>query len=243
VIGASCLRTNFEIGQKLYTPDTTSGRIPDPDERPYAGWLYGAITGRAVSGRTARSLRLELGVTGPPALGEQTQRFVHWLIHTYQPESWDDQLPFEPGVLVRYEERHRLAERVRADGSSAADFIASASGSLGNVRTGVEGALTGRIGRPLRHPWVRAAPDRRIAWSGFAELRARWTAYDLFLDGTAFRDSRGVERIPITGVWMLGGTVDYRETRVRIAVTGETRAYETQPRAHRYFTVGLTFRP
>jgi len=239
-----CLRTRYEFGQRLYTPDTTSGRIPSPEERPFAGWLYGAVTGRILGPRTSRSLRLEIGVTGPPSFGEETQRFVHWVIQTYKPQGWDDQLPFEPAILVRYEERHRVLERLRDDGSSSTDIIATGGALLGNLRTGLEAALTARVGRALPHPWLRQnTPASRFAPFAFIEARGRWTAHDLFLDGTVFRESRGVERQSLTAGWSAGVAADYRDFRARIELVGEGRQYLTQPEPHRYFSISLTWRP
>ncbi len=34
----------FGIGQMMYTPDDTQARALVVDDRPYAGWLYGALT-------------------------------------------------------------------------------------------------------------------------------------------------------------------------------------------------------
>lgn len=239
-----CLRTRYELGQKLYTPDTTSGRTPSPEERPFAGWLYGAVTGRILDSRSSRSLRMEIGVTGPPSFGEETQRFVHWVIQTYEPQGWDDQLPFEPAILVRYEERHRVLERLRDDGSSFADVIATGGASLGNLRTGLEAALTVRVGRPLPHPWLpRSSPAPRFVPFAFVEARGRWTAHDLFLDGTVFEESRGVDRRPFAAGWSAGAAADYRDFRVRVELVGEGRQYLTQPEPHRYFSISLTWRP
>src|SRR5690606_2883328 len=49
----TCARTRFEGGQKIFTPDYKR-RFESP-QRPYAAWLYGAVTGRAVSASLDRS--------------------------------------------------------------------------------------------------------------------------------------------------------------------------------------------
>ncbi|MGH8609740.1 MAG: lipid A-modifier LpxR family protein, partial [Gammaproteobacteria bacterium] len=37
----SALRAGYVLGHNIYTPDDTAAREPLPDQRPYAGWLYG----------------------------------------------------------------------------------------------------------------------------------------------------------------------------------------------------------
>ena len=92
----ACTRTRFEIGHKIFTPDYKASF--ESTQRPYAAWLYGSMTGSVVRSELARSLRIELGVTGPPAMGELFQRVVHQIIHYPVPDGWDRQLAFEPGV-------------------------------------------------------------------------------------------------------------------------------------------------
>jgi len=63
--------TVFAIGQRIYTPTNTDARVPDPADRPYAGWLYAMTDTRLPTRGTIDHLTLSLGVVGPHALGEQ----------------------------------------------------------------------------------------------------------------------------------------------------------------------------
>jgi lipid A 3-O-deacylase len=36
------VRTSYEVGQNIYTPEDVELRNPPLDDRPYAGWLYGS---------------------------------------------------------------------------------------------------------------------------------------------------------------------------------------------------------
>ncbi len=49
------LRTNFAFGQNIHTPEGIKNPLPIPDDRPYAGWLYGAV-----------------GLTAAPWMGQST---------------------------------------------------------------------------------------------------------------------------------------------------------------------------
>ncbi|MGQ0650207.1 MAG: lipid A-modifier LpxR family protein, partial [Gemmatimonadaceae bacterium] len=62
-----CLTTTLSLGQEMYTPNLFRPPYSTPrweDERPYAGWLYVAGTGRSVSSRSLRQVDVALGVTG-----------------------------------------------------------------------------------------------------------------------------------------------------------------------------------
>ena len=63
------IRVTYQLGQNLYTPQDIERKIPDPADRPYGAWLYGAVGVLADSGDSVTSLQLSLGVVGPAALG------------------------------------------------------------------------------------------------------------------------------------------------------------------------------
>ena len=104
------VRWTVGIGQNMYTPSDIRIKDPDPDDQPYAGWLYGTVgvlNDLATGGgrRTQTSVQLSLGVVGPSALGEQAQKFVHSIINSPEPQGWDHQLHDEPAVLLNLERR------------------------------------------------------------------------------------------------------------------------------------------
>lgn len=240
-VDRTCLQTRFELGHKMFTPNIRA-QVPPPTERPYAGWLYGATTARVAMPNAARSLRLELGVTGPPSLGEQFQRVIHVLTSYPEPRGWDYQLAFEPGVHVKYEEAH-LLDLLVPNGRRIADAVLTANASVGNVRTGVQGGAKLRAGYRLPHPWARVERSENFAVFGETEYRRQWVARDLFLDGNTFSESRSVERIPTTDEWRYGVAVDVRDVRVQFTWVVEDPLYRTQPKPHRYGSLALTLRP
>src|SRR3989304_3953862 len=44
-------RIGFAIGHNIYTPEDTDARALVVDDRPYAGWLYGAVSLHAETSR------------------------------------------------------------------------------------------------------------------------------------------------------------------------------------------------
>ncbi len=236
-----CLQSRFELGQKIYTPFISDD--PPPTQRPYAGWLYMAMTARVAGDMAARSLRVELGATGPPSLAEETQTVIHAITRMPPPRGWEHQLPFEPGIVLRYEES-RVLERRNAMGHRLADMVLAANASVGNVLTGIQGSAVLRAGYRLPHPWLRSPPANQVSIWASAGYRRQYVARDLFLDGGTFHDeTSSVERIPTTGVWTLGVAAIVRDMRLGFTYTAEDRLYETQPFPHRYSAISITVRP
>jgi len=236
-----CLQSRMEVGQRIYTPFIGTGE-PPPQQRPYAGWLYLALTGRIAGDEAARSLKVEAGVTGPPSLAEQSQELIHAIARMPEPRGWEYQLPFEPGVMIRYEESRALAYR-GAGGARIADAVLSANASVGNVLTGIQGSATVRLGYHLPHPWLRPRSTGSLSAWAFTGYRRQYVARDLFLDGSTFDDeSPGVERIPTTSVWTLGAAATWHDVRLQFTFTAEDRLYRTQPFAHRYAAILIGLR-
>lgn len=239
--GRRCLQSRFELGQRIYTPFISDD--PPPNQRPYAGWLYVAATGRLAGEGAARSLRVELGTTGPPSFAEETQTLIHAITHMPPPRGWEHQLAFEPGIVVRYEESRALEHR-NAAGHRLVDLVVAANASLGNVLTGVQGSALVRAGYRVPHPWLRRPRDEaRSAWA-FAGYRRQYIARDLFLDGAPpGEEGPSVERILTTGVWTLGVAAIVRDLRVGFTYTAEDFLYETQPFPHRYGAISVVVHP
>ncbi|HYR11144.1 MAG TPA: lipid A-modifier LpxR family protein, partial [Longimicrobium sp.] len=157
---AGCASTIFEAGQRLYGPRQDSYE-PMAGQRPYAGWLYAAATGRVVNGDTRHSVGVEAGVTGSPSLGEPVMETYHRVAGFWEPVGWRHQLAFEPAVAVRYGMERRVAE-ARVGGVRAADVVAQAGASAGNLRTGMHVGARVRAGTRLPHPWA-ARPQRALS--------------------------------------------------------------------------------
>jgi hypothetical protein len=106
------------LSQNMYTPSHITpydGEVPfpDPNDRPYGGWLHAGLLLQHLyaAEEPARSSRLTLqatvGVTGPPAFAGETQRAWHTALnHLFGrtvarlPVGWEKQLPTEPTFQV-----------------------------------------------------------------------------------------------------------------------------------------------
>ncbi|MEX2583567.1 MAG: lipid A deacylase LpxR family protein [Gemmatimonadota bacterium] len=236
----ACTRTRFEVGHEIFTPDFHNHRDLTM-QRPYAALLFGSMTARVLAPSIARSLRVELGVTGPPALGEEFQQMVHRLMSFREPEGWDEQVSSVPAVLLQFQE-DRVFDLLD-EGIRVADVIPSWQATVGNIRSGAQLGVVGRAGTILPHPWGRGAGVDESTAFGFVGIRQSWIAHDLFLDGETMVDREEVERRPFVAELETGGAVQIDGVRLTTALVIEQRRYETQPEPHWYVRAVLGYYP
>jgi hypothetical protein len=236
-----CRTARAELGQDIYTPAVSAD---DPraaaGSRANAGWLYLSQTARALRDRRSDELTLTLGVTGPPSLARFTQRLAHSAAPEFnRPTDWTRQIAFEPGAIVRYEQRRRVAAGEVA--SIGVDVIPNVALSAGNVNTSAEFGLQSRVGWHLRHPWLPEEGRASVALT--AGVSGRAVARDIFLDGNTFRGNLSVGHEPFVGTGELGLELRYRAISLAYRAVTATRAYDGGPKWHPWSSMvaGVTF--
>ncbi len=236
--GRPACGATLEFGQEMYTP-TYGGYYPVPGDRPFAGWLYLRGEIRGATAGSARSLAVTVGITGPASLAASAQREFHHLIPDfYQPVGWDNQLPTEPAFGVTGAHAWRVVPH--GDLGRFVDLVPAVSGVAGTLRMAISAGARARVGAPLAHPWL--ASDRiRIAPYAFAGVSIEAVGRDLFLDGTAFRDSLRVDHKPVVAQWEHGVGVHLRRLGVEYRAVTRSREYPAGPRTHTYGSVALSW--
>lgn len=246
-------RWGLAFGQNIFTPDDTDRRDPDPLDRPYAGWLYGAINLASYNRTEYGSIELQLGVVGPAALGEQTQNNVHDFLNIDRAFGWDAQLKDEPGVnLILTRQWRYNSDPVWDD--IAVGIVPTVTVSLGNVQTYASAGLMVRFGNELQAdfgpPRMRPSisgsafyqPDGRWGWYVFGAVEGRAVAQDIFLDGNTWRDSRSVDKETFVGDAIAGVAVIMPFARLTVSYTARSREFETQRETAQFGSVSLSFR-
>jgi lipid A 3-O-deacylase len=236
---AGCASTTWEAGQRLYGPRQDS-YDPVAGQRPYAGWLYAAVTGRVVDGAVRHTLAVEAGVTGDPSLGRPVMEAYHRAAGFWEPVGWRHQLSFEPALAVRYALDHRVAE-ARVAGVRVADVTARAGASMGTLRTSAHAGARGRAGMRLPHAWV-ARPGRALSAYALAGAGVEAVAHDLFLDGNTFAADARVTREPLVGHTVWGVGVQGAGVGLEFRAQRRSRAYREEPGGHPYGTIEITWR-
>ncbi|MBR0672896.1 lipid A deacylase LpxR family protein [Neoroseomonas soli] len=246
-------RWGLAFGQNIFTPDDTTRRNPDPLDRPYAGWLYGAISLASYTATEYGSIELQLGMVGPSALGEQVQNGVHDLLNIDRAYGWNYQLKDEPGVNVVLSRQWRFnSDPVWED--VAVGIVPSVTASVGNVQTYASAGLMVRIGDdlmadfgpPRMRPSISGSafyqPGGKWGWYVFAGVEGRVIGRDIFLDGNTWRDSRHVDRETFVGEANAGVAVIMPFARLTMTYTARSREFETQLESAQYGSITLSFR-
>tara|TARA_R110002110_G_scaffold85816_2_gene223431 strand:+ start:14562 stop:15569 length:1008 start_codon:yes stop_codon:yes gene_type:complete len=251
-------RVGAAFGQSIFTPEDTVTSNLVTDDRPYAGWLYGAISVHAETNRdpassatdTLDTVELNLGIVGPWALGRQVQNGVHDLINVGRSNGWGHQLDNEPGVMLVGERRWR-PDAWNLFGLEVG-AIPHIGGSVGNVMTFASAGAILRIGQnldvdygpPLIRPslsGLAAVKERSdLAWYAFAGIQARGVAHDIFLDGNTFSSSHSVDKERIVGDAQVGVAFIYKGVRLAVTQIFRTREFKGQRRADHFGAISLS---
>ncbi len=253
-------RIGFAIGQNIYTPEDTDSKALVTGDRPYAGWLYGAVSLHAETARhggsfkydTLDSVELNLGVVGPNAYAKDVQNKWHEIIGVSRSNGWDNQLKNEPALALFFERKWR--PEALTWNTFEADIIPHIGGSIGNVHTQGNAGAIFRVGQGLEldfgPPHIRptlsgleAVGERnRFGWYVFLGGEARAVLRNIFLDGNSFTDSHSVSKKHLVGDFQFGAAVIFHGVRLAISNVIRTKEFDGQRRADRYGTVSLSFR-
>lgn len=248
-------RWGVALGHNIYTPEDTQTRTPDPDDRPYAAWLYGALSLSSHTDTTLGLFELQLGVVGPSALGEEVQNNFHDLIEDRSAKGWDKQIEDEPGVNLLIERKWRYNATIDGDPRGfGIGVVPTIGASLGNVQTyggvGVMGRVGWNLAADFGPPRIRPAFagtqffEPGDSWGGylFASVDGRAVARDIFLDGNTTRDSRSVEKEPLVGDLAIGAVAILGGTRIAYVHTFRTKEFEGQRQGAQWGSVSLSLR-
>lgn len=252
---AKDIRVEFALGQSMFTPTDTSRRIPDPTDRPYAGWLYANVGVVAETGRRLDQMALGIGVIGPASLAEQTQKFIHDTRGFNKPRGWDEQLKNEPTLQLTWQSSWRALVSGPLFMGLGFDATPHAGLAIGNVYDYVNGGVTLRFGQNLPDDFgpPRVEPslpgsgffkptDSRFGWYLFAGVDGRAVARNMFLDGNTFRDSPDVDSKPFVGDLQLGFAVVIDDVRLAYTHVFRTKEFDGQNRADKFGAISVSTR-
>jgi hypothetical protein len=241
--GSRCTRWHVGVRQEIYTPslDDPPGL---PGQRPYAGWLAVQVgVGRDVAAGSEQ-VRLVLGVTGEPSLAESAQRGVHALFGYGEPEGWEHQLPFEPGVTLEYRTTRRVFTLADARGTGVA-LRGTGAVRAGTAATGAAAGVELTAGLGAARPWSGVTyrlPGRGALYLiGAARLDA--VLRSVVLQGPLFRGGAGVALRPLVPQTELGLALRYGRVALEWRAIHRGREYRTQPRPHTYSSIGVAVLP
>jgi lipid A 3-O-deacylase len=253
-------RVGLALGQDLYTPSDTDTRDPLPDDQPYAGWLYGALTLQNAYTNDQGASRLDtfeidLGVVGPAALGKQTQNGFHAIINSPRANGWKNQLPNEPAFVVSVERKVRQPLIGATQGDDwGVDVLPFVGAYGGTVLSAFSGGAVFRFGQGLERDFgaPRFRPnmasslyfqsERGFAWYVFGGAEGRAVLHDIFLDGSTFRHSQSVDKRDFVADYHVGLAVVWRDLRLSYTQVFRGREFEGQDKADRFGALSISYR-
>lgn len=248
--------TFFSVGQNIYTPEDIGVRAEQNQDRPWAAWLYGSVGLATLENNHIDELEFTLGIVGPEALGEQTQKAIHRNITDSEtPKGWSNQLEFEPGVILSWQRRwprwwsQNIGPlRLRAE--------PNVNVSLGNIYTYAGTGVSLKLGPNLgiiedSPPRVRPAmpgtgffetPERGWSWHLFAGADGRAVGRNIFLDGNSFRDGPSIDKEYFVGDLTAGAALTFDRYRLSYSFNYRTKEFEDQEDAATFGSLTLSTR-
>lgn len=233
---ANPMVVQYSIGQNLYTPEDITIAAPQPNDRPWAGYLYGSIGITEGNRKVVNDMELSLGWVGPGALGEQTQKFVHQVVGARRPNGWANQLHDEPALNLSLQRRWPTFGELDV-GPTRVTLAPHVGIAAGNVYTHAATGLTLRwdsdkdavLDNPVR---VRPAPpgtgyfqtSQTPILSLFTGVEGRAVARNIFLDGNTFGSSPSVDKKALVADLQAGAMVTYK--RFQLGYTAVYRSPE-----------------
>ena len=244
----------FSLGQNMYTPEDITTAVPDPADRPYAGWLYFSI-GAVIEDserNVLHNLALDVGVVGPLSFAGKAQKIWHDWIDSPTPRGWDHQLDNEPGLVLTYNASMRQPLLSGGDGVEI-DVTPRAGVALGNIFTYAGAGAALRIGQNLDlnygPPFIRpslpggALVKRRDEWGWylFGGVEGRAMARNIFLDGNTFSNSPSVDSKPFIGDFQFGATGMMGPFRLSVTQIMRTEEFVGQKGGDHFGSISLTY--
>ena len=137
---------SFELGHHMYTPYVATVKIPEDHDRPFAAYLFGAMSYNLFyKNESILKASFQIGTIGPNALGKEIQDFVH------------DIYGFEKAIGWRYQIENAFALNLNFDYikklkfNNYIDINWVNNVKLGTVHTDISTGFYGRIGiKPLQ---------------------------------------------------------------------------------------------
>ncbi len=211
----------YGFAQLLQTPDDIETPELQVDDVPYAALLSADMSLYAFDEVNADRLTVTVGIVGPWALGEQSQKSVHKVIGSDEPLGWDNQLDNEPVFQIEAARSRRLPLSGAPGASLGTDLVAVGDASIGNLSSGAAVGLLARTGRSLdtSHAVASLVPNRQVnptvfgpegTWYAFVGAELRYIANDILIDGNTFEDSHSVP-------------LDHTRTRISVGASANVR--------------------
>ncbi|MGB4705401.1 MAG: lipid A deacylase LpxR family protein [Candidatus Saccharicenans sp.] len=240
----------ISLAQGMFTPRNLTAEELIPDDRPYAGLLYAALTLFRLNPGYQDSAGLAVGVVGPLSLAGAIQRWLHRTFDWTYPEGWGNQLRNEPVVEFWFNRLWILSASKNSSQNFSHLIRAGLGAQAGNLLAAVTGVFDLKIGfradptlevysaGPLFNRIV-LGPAARTSVYAFIRVEGRAIGRNLLLQGNTFQESHGVDINPLYGQVSFG--IAYHSVNAGICFYGVQRTKEFVGQKGRDPYLGLVF--
>ena len=247
----------YAIGQAIFNPADISLQYPNPNDRPYAGWLYGTAATSFLLDQTPRLdtfqfVEFTLGIVGPSSRADDLQTGLHDILEVTDPQGWDSQLKDEPGIGLALSRKWRI--KFKPDAGIQNDMSPHLVMSLGNVYTYLGGGVMLRIGKNLHTdigpPNIRPgfpgssaffSLEQNTTWYFFIGHESRLVFRNIFLDGNTLRDSPSVEKEFYVSDYQFGFVYRYNSVRFAFSNIYRSKEFEGQEDSTSYGAISISY--
>ena len=144
----------LKVSQRMWTPDEIKISVPQPTDRPYAGFLEFEQHTALYSSSLAQKNWLSVGVIGSSSGTEQLQEKIHKVLGASTPGGWSYQIENEITFQLGYEIDYLLL-RQSAPFNSQWELSTYNHNTLGNFRSDINVGLSLRWGTALQQSFGR----------------------------------------------------------------------------------------
>ncbi len=242
----------ISLCQGLYTPDDITQPELIKEDRPYAGILFLAFGIHNIGPRWMETWEINLGIIGPHAYAEESQKLIHKVFNGEAPKGWHNQLRDELALQLIYERKWR-ALRLESKSGFGFNLIPHIGTGLGNVSIYASTGTQIRIGWNLPDDFgpslIRPGGDRnfgirrkgRFGLHFFAGVDGKAIARNIFLDGNTFRESHRVDKEPWVLDLMAGVGMRIGYFNFSYAYVFWTKRFKTETKEHVFGAVNISF--
>ena len=239
------------LGQRIYTPTNTDIAIPEPYDRPYAGWIYAMGDLRTRATPTVDHLTVTVGMIGPASGAREMQNNVHHMTRGASAKGWDTQVRNRPTLMAGYE---RAWPRVAQGtfGARQVDLALRAGATVGSPLTYADVGAIVRYGSqlpsdlPVIH--ISLGPPRdgfrgtpQFGWYVWTAVDVRAVGYNAFIQAPTFAGGPRVSREKYGHDFQGGVALVWPTSRIGFTMVQRTKEFESQQGSDRYGQLAVSF--
>lgn len=229
-------RIDIGFNQLMYTPSDITVATNCLSDRPWAGLLTVFRERWYKHNAVVTRTRFSIGVLGPSARSEQSQKIVHKIVGVNEPKGWHNQLPDEPVVQYKHTRYYPLFATGTDDEFRLVSEL-TAGNEFGTTFINMQGGASFKLGWvPRGHMLGGIAPKANNVnvpfVYGVAEVNGLFVLHNATLGNSYFHDMDEEERdiVPFVAEWYYGFCVGFRAVTLTYLRCDRSREFEGQPR-------------